>query len=282
MRTWNLRREATAAAVSAVVAAKREQIGEGHLIVVNAKHPVGRPVRHLSGVPDDLLRPSRSEEPFMRLERTCLSLLRALLDACCGKESIAVVSGYRSRETQERLYAESVRENGADFTAKYVALPGASEHQTGLAVDVGLYGDDVDYIRPAFPDYGACGLFKRLAADYGFVQRYRDDKTKLTGISEEPWHYRYVGYPHSAIMEREGLCLEEYAEFVRREAGQGARLQVETRCARFEIYYVAAEDGVTAIPVPEVSGGASWQLSGNNIDGFVVTLASTGRWVPHG
>jgi len=282
MRSWNLRRETTAAADRTFVTAKREQIGEGHLILVNAKHPVRRQVRNLAGVPDDLLQPLRQEEPNMRLERTCLSLLRALLDACRGKESIAVVSGYRSRETQERLYTESVRENGTEFTAKYVALPGASEHQTGLAVDVGLYAEDVDYIRPAFPDCGACGLFKRLAADYGFIQRYRADKTKLTGIAAEPWHYRYVGYPHSAIMEREGLCLEEYAEFVKREAGRGTRLQLESKGARFEIYYVASEEDVTAIPVPAASEVASWQLSGNNIDGFVVTAAASQRRAAHG
>lgn len=281
MNRWTLRKERPRLTASELVPVKRERLADGYLVLVNGEHPVGGPAGPIVDLPDDLLRASHAEEPRIRLERTCLSLLSALLDACCGKESIAVVSGYRSRAHQERLYAESVREHGEAFTASYVARPGASEHQTGLAVDVGLYGPELDYIRPDFPDTGACGLFKHLAADYGFIQRYRDDKTHRTGIAAEPWHYRYVGFPHSAIIEREGLCLEEYTDYLREETSRETRLYVETSAASFEVYYVAADGDATQVPVPTGASGADWRLSGNNKDGFVVTAAMPGRLARH-
>ncbi|WP_084423406.1 D-alanyl-D-alanine carboxypeptidase family protein [Cohnella thermotolerans] len=271
MTAWTMRRGKPSARASAVVQMRRDRLYDGELILVNKDHPVRRPAQQIVPVPDGILQASRREEPGILLERTCLALLSALLEACGGRTSIAVVSGYRSRAAQERLYATSLRENGADFTAKYVALPGASEHETGLAVDVGLYEGNVDYIRPAFPDRGACGVFKRLAAKYGFVQRYRADKTDRTGIACEPWHFRYVGYPHSVIMEREGLCLEEYTEFLKQYACGETHLYAGEGASLAEIYYVRAEEGDTPVPLPRASG-ARWRLSGNNKDGFVVTV----------
>ncbi len=103
---------------------------------------------------------------------------------------------------------------GDAFTRQYVALPGCSEHQTGLAIDLGEDVPDLDFIRPSFPDSGACGAFRRAAARYGFLQRYCREKEALTGIAEEPWHFRYVGAPHAQLMEEHGLCLEEYVPFL--------------------------------------------------------------------
>ncbi|MBB6731795.1 D-alanyl-D-alanine carboxypeptidase family protein [Cohnella sp. CBP 2801] len=267
----------------AVLPLKREGMYEGELVLVNREHPVRVPPRNLAPVPELYLRTDRPEEPRIRLERACLSQLVALLRECRAGGRISVVSGYRSREAQEKLYADSLRENGAAFTASYVALPGASEHQTGLAVDVGLAGEDTDYIRPDFPDNGVCADFRRLAAQFGFVQRYREEKTPITGIACEPWHYRYVGFPHSAIMEREGLCLEEYTEYVKVHAGGSSRLVYENREARFEIGYVAAAGDRTNVPVPEAVPEDCRRLSGNNKDGFVVTTAfPAGRSDRHG
>jgi D-alanyl-D-alanine dipeptidase/carboxypeptidase len=258
----------------------RERVHEGELVLVNRDHPVRTSPRNLAVVPEAYLRAIRPEEPRIWLERTCLSQLVSLLRACRAEGRIVVVSGYRSRGAQERLYADSLRENGADFTSRYVALPGASEHQTGLAVDVGLAGaagEGGDYICPEFPDDGVCADFRRLAALFGFVQRYREDKTPLTGIACEPWHYRYVGFPHSAIMEREALCLEEYTEYVKRQAGGGARLIYENREARFEIDYVPAAGGITRVPVSAAVSEDCRRISGNNRDGFVVTTALPAR-----
>ena len=88
---------------------------------------------------------------------------------------------------------------------KYVAIPDTSEHQLGLSVDINA-------------DTNKCSSEKvyqwldENAYKYGFVKRYPEDKTDITGISNEPWHYRYVGTTVAKIMKEENLCLEEYLE----------------------------------------------------------------------
>ncbi len=167
------------------------------LVLVNARHPWGR------SVPGDLV---PVDGIFLREEAA--AALVALLKAAGADGELELVSGWRSYKEQEEIYAGSLKDNGLDFTQKYVALPGCSEHQTGLAADVGLRGSD--FICPAFPDKGLCGRFRGLAADYGFILRYPKGKEALTGIAHEPWHFRYVGLPHSRLIEKSGVVLEEY------------------------------------------------------------------------
>ena len=103
-------------------------------------------------------------------------------------------------------------ERGIDFARKYVALPACSEHETGLAIDLALNAPDIDFICPEFPRTGICRKFRELAPYYGFIERYQKAKEPITGISEEPWHFRYVGTPHSVVIAEKGLSLEEYVE----------------------------------------------------------------------
>ncbi|MFM1651045.1 M15 family metallopeptidase [Brevibacillus sp. B_LB10_24] len=246
----------------------RTKIHEGHLILVNRQHPVMQ-----SGTGPDLLPVSDVQAVQLpggeiSLQKECLKQLGALLQACRAMDRIVIVSGYRSKQEQEELYETSLQENGAAFTASYVARPGESEHQTGLAVDVGENTDDVDFICPSFPDYGVCRTFKQLAAEYGFIQRYKADKEHITNIACEPWHFRYVGYPHSAIIEQRGFSLEEYSEFLKQYTFDRNHLFMETERLLIEIYYVPAEQGTTAIPV---NPAVPCNLSGNNQDGFVIT-----------
>ena len=107
---------------------------------------------------------------------------------------------------------QSLAENGREFTEQYVARPGCSEHQTGLAIDLGLRLPEIDFIRPYFPYDGLAGRFRQLAAEYGFVERYPQGKEAVCGIAHEPWHFRYVGRPHALIMQKRGLTLEEYLQ----------------------------------------------------------------------
>ncbi|WP_231594246.1 D-alanyl-D-alanine carboxypeptidase family protein [Paenibacillus algorifonticola] len=236
---------------------------------MNQENPVRQLEPNLGALSSRIRQASHVEEQRITLEKICIQQLSALLEACQAEDDIAAVSGYRSREAQARIFAASLEENGAAFTARYVAIPGASEHQTGLAVDVGLYRGDIDYIRPSFPDDGASGRFKALAAEYGFIQRYQESKEGKTGIACEPWHYRYVGYPHSMLMKQQDLCLEEYTAYIKQFAFNNKHLYVEGRSAFAQIYYVKAEEHITTVPI--VSGDR-YQLSGNNQDGFVVTV----------
>ena len=102
---------------------------------------------------------------------------------------------------QRRLWEYSLKENGLAYTKQFVALPGCSEHQIGLAIDVGLKKqEDDDLICPHFRDSAAADLFMQQMMNYGFILRYPEDKQEITGISYEPWHFRYVGLPHSQVI----------------------------------------------------------------------------------
>lgn len=173
------------------------------LILVNRQHPYTMSVRQN-------LTPVLPAFPRILLEREAAHALSRLMEKLGGWGNILPVSGWRSFDEQEKIYLDSLRDNGREFTRQFVALPGHSEHQTGLAIDLGLQGEDMDFIRPSFPYEGICQRFRELAPAYGFIERYPAGKEGVTGIAHEPWHFRYVGAPHAESMARQGLCLEEY------------------------------------------------------------------------
>ena len=156
----------------------RDKIHEGELILVNAVHPLHRERT-------EELMPVNARYPDILLNRKAAGMLQALLERLTAENEIVPVSGYRSHEEQTEIYKNSLKENGTEFTRKYVALPDRSEHQTGLAIDVGRYLENIDFLCPDFPYEGICEEFRRLAPDYGFIQRYPAGKEKITGIAEQ-------------------------------------------------------------------------------------------------
>ena len=169
------------------------------LMLVNQQHPVSLSPRSLVLVGGQVL-----------LEQCAATALNQLMEELDGWQYITAVSGWRSQEEQCEIYLQSLLENGEEFTNKFVARPGHSEHQTGLAIDLGLKQPDIDFLRPNFPYEGICQTFRELAADYGFIERYPAGKEAITGIAHEPWHFRYVGVPHAKIMVDHNWTLEEY------------------------------------------------------------------------
>lgn len=175
-----------------------------YLILVNATHPYEKEGQ-------EKLREFPGTGIFM--EEEAAEHLQALLDTL-PEDKIVLVSGYRTRKEQEEIWNDSIKENGLEFTKKYVAKPGCSEHETGLAIDLGLKADEIDFIRPAFPYEGICQTFRERAADYGFIERYQKSKEAVTGISAEQWHFRYVGVPHARIIKEKDFALEEYIAYL--------------------------------------------------------------------
>ena len=174
----------------------RAAVHRGALILVNASHPLA------DGFSPALA--PLSGDGHILLDRTASALLRACIQACGGESEIVAVSGWRSQDEQQRIWDDSLAGHGERFTRRYVALPGCSEHQTGLAIDLGRAARRIDFIRPAFPNHGACGRFRRMAAGYGFIERYQHSKEAVTGIAAEPWHFRYVGAPHARLIHDHG------------------------------------------------------------------------------
>lgn len=145
--------------------------------------------------------------------------LRALLQA--GREAgldLVITSGWRSWAYQEQLFEEKVErvmaETGLDragaeeIAAEEVARPGTSEHQLGLAVDI------ISNAHPELDEDWAeteeAKWLKAHCAEYGFILRYPPDKSEITGITWEPWHFRYVGEEAAVYIIENNLCLEEY------------------------------------------------------------------------
>ena len=155
---------------------------------------------------------SRAYEPETALEE--------MFDAC--KKDIGItlkaVSGYRSYARQETIYNNKLeRVHGSVEKAdEYVARPGASEHQTGLVMDVGQKSDKVNLTG----GFGATKGGKWVAEhcwEYGFIIRYQKGWEEITGYEYEPWHVRYVGKENARRIHEQEMPLEEYLQIVRNE-----------------------------------------------------------------
>lgn len=240
-----------------------DSIHTGNLILVNAQHS------YHEGAAAHTYAPVHAAEHTVLLERNAVSMLSALMDEIDGWGGICAVSGWRSLEEQRELYARSLTEHGKEFTQKFVAFPGCSEHQTGLAIDLAVKKDDIDFICPDFPYTGICQTFRERAARFGFVERYPCGKEEITGIAQEPWHFRYVGTPHAEIMASNHLVLEEYHEFLKKYPYGERHYLYAAQGASFAVSYLKAQtEGDTRF---EIADHAAVSVSGNNVDGYIIT-----------
>jgi len=235
----------------------------GDLILVNPDHSYRE-----QGVEHSLVPVDENNGKILMARRSAV-LLSKLMDELQGWEHIAAVSGWRSEREQQEIFAQSLRENGANFTDQFVAKPGHSEHQTGFAIDLGLKQPDIDFIRPDFPYSGICQTFREKAALYGFIERYPAGKESITGIAHESWHFRYVGTPHAAIMTEMSFTLEEYIEFLKQfPYGEKSYIYQKGSLCISISYLAASEDSDTRV---EVEPDIPYSVSGNNEDGFIIT-----------
>ena len=124
--------------------------------------------------------------------------------------SVYLTSSYRSYATQEYLFNNKVAQYGGDVAtaATIVAIPGSSEHQTGLAVDI--VDQYYQYMNETLANTELSKWMKEHCAEYGFILRFPEDKQDITGIMFEPWHFRYVGVEAAEYIMDKGLCLEEF------------------------------------------------------------------------
>ena len=122
---------------------------------------------------------------------------------------IFVDSSYRTYEYQERVFNNVAAEKGIEHAKKYVALPGGSEHQTGLAVDVIFRRNNEMIEEQKTDDPEIMWLFSN-AHKYGFILRFPKGKENITGVNFEPWHFRYVGKKLATKLFTDNLTLEEY------------------------------------------------------------------------
>ena len=232
-----------------------EQIYQGNLLLFNSKYPVRQ-----ESVKSDIVNLSKHNELIngYGLLETNIYMSKGIAQKFSemvndavkqGVSHFIINSGYRDFDEQSVLYQEM----GADY-----ALPaGYSEHNSGLSLDVGSSLTKMERAPEG-------KWLKENAWKYGFILRYPKDKTDVTGIQYEPWHIRYVGFPHSAIMKEKNFALEEYIDFLKEQKTISATIHGE----KYEIsYYPVTKD--TTIHVPS---NLRWEISGNNMDGVIVTV----------
>lgn len=232
----------------------KSQIHQGSLLLINREFPI-----HKAGVSKDIVTLSEHQELIQGYglldNQTMLSELVAekfseMVKAASeqGIRNFLISSGYRDNEKQQMLYEEK--------GAEYALPPGHSEHNLGLSLDIG----SSQMVMSRAPE----GQWLRDHAwDYGFILRYPEDKTDITGIRYEPWHFRYVGLPHSIIMRDKNFTLEEYLEFLKEQD----RISVTVDGTEYQISYIKVT-GNTPVPIP---AGRHVEFSGNNIDGVIMT-----------
>lgn len=234
---------------------KKENIYKGNLILINKDYPININVKKLE--------PFNENYQDIKLKRIAKQKLISILKKINAQDKLILVSGYRTKEEQTNLYENSLKENGEIYTKKYVAYPGTSEHQSGLAIDLGLKKKKIDFICPSFPHHGICKKFRKTMTEYGFIERYPKDKEHITNIAYEEWHFRYVGYPHSKIIKNNNFCLEEYIIYLKQFSFPNNPLIYE----KYHIFYLPYNKTHEKLNLND-----NYSLSGNNVDGFILTI----------
>jgi len=182
-----------------------------YLFLVSTSHPLDE-----NYIPTDLIGTIYTRNDGRNTQKlreyACYALEAFLKEAeACGIDDVTVTSGYRSYEYQSQLFQNEINITGsAEEAAKSVNPPGSSEHQSGLCVDM----HNLPAASTAFGGTKAAVWLEENAHKFGYILRYPKNKTTITGIGYEPWHFRFVGRYHATKMYELGMCLEEYMEYV--------------------------------------------------------------------
>lgn len=169
-----------------------------------------------------------------------------------GVQGLSGSSGYRSYDLQTTLYQRKVsyyknlgygQTDAETYGGQVVAPPGASEHQTGLAIDVTANGTG---LTESFASTQAGQWLAEHSWEYGFILRYPQDRTEDTGYIYEPWHFRYVGLPHAEYIHKHNLILEEYVRQLQEEGVIGMISTVTDQT--YAVYYCTGLDSIDALP----------------------------------
>ncbi|WP_088351056.1 M15 family metallopeptidase [Bacillus cereus] len=233
----------------------KEQIYKGDLLLVNRDYPVKK-----DSIRSDIINVNHNSELVrgyvifdrnLRLSKDVVKKFLNVVDAA-GKENVnhfLISSGYRDFQEQKQLYEKM----GSDY-----ALPaGYSEHNLGLSLDIGSTQKKMEKAPEG-------KWIEENVWKHGFILRYPKNKSNITGIQYEPWHIRYVGLPHSAIMQKKNFTLEEYLEFLKEEK----EISTEVEGKKYTVSYYKVS-GNMKVNVP---ANKQYEISGNNMDGVIVTV----------
>lgn len=183
----------------------------GNLFLVNRDYVLSSDYE-----PDDLVMPNVARDSSsVQMRAEAAAALEAMFNAAKEEAglSLLAVSGYRSYSKQNTIFDNKVKRVGRTKALLLVAPPGASEHQLGLAMDLGCKKNTS--LTESFGDTPEGKWVSENCYRFGFIIRYKEEWTDITGYSYEPWHVRYVGVEHAARIYEMNIPLEEYIEMLR-------------------------------------------------------------------
>lgn len=186
-----------------------------NLLLVNKQHPIPEDYELKLGVIKGSMKCD---------ERIIPELTEMMQDAKKDGITLVVCSPYRDMSRQDMLFNRKIKnymKKNISFLEAYketvqaVTIPGASEHQIGLAIDI--ISSTYTALEEGFADTAAGEWLATHCQDYGFILRYPKGKEEITGIEFEPWHFRYVGKDAATIIMKDNLTLEEFVQKVRQQ-----------------------------------------------------------------
>lgn len=243
-----------------------DALSTGNLVVVNAEHPLSK---DLSSDVVSLISYNTNSDGNQLYSLTDSSV--------CVYESAArqlqsMMSDFYEETNNSTLfissgYLSSSEQDSTPFEA------GSNDVGAGLSLSLGTWSDG------SRGDYDGTGDFEWITnnmSKYGFVTRYTEEKSSVTGASGDQTLIRYVGLPHAEIMAENGFCLEEYIEFIKTYTFENPLQHTGSNSISYAVYYTEMKKGnTTDVKIPTKADGTeyTYSISGNNIDGYIVTVA---------
>lgn len=192
---------------------RKETYMQSYHFIINKEHrlkPTDRPGDLIE--PDIIFAPGVEGEKRLLRKAAAWHLEKLFKRAEEQGIFLAAVSGYRSYQRQEEIYENSLRTKGREHTEQYIAPPGGSEHQSGLAMDLSCAAVNYE-LEEEFAQTKEGIWLKKNAPLFGFIIRYPKGKEHITGYAYEPWHIRYVTRALSYYLSKLELTLEEGVSF---------------------------------------------------------------------
>jgi len=228
----------------------------GYMVLVNGKNPIPEVPTISSMVRADFA----VQDSNLYAHELALNAARDMLATAKqhGVGDFVIVAGFRTHEQQAFLYERNPKTGGT-------ARPGHSEHHTGLALDI--FSRTVNSGSPE--QLGNAEPYQWLAKNahyFGFILRYPQGRSDVTGVPYEPWHFRFVGHVHAFLMKEYNLLHEEYIALLMEKGQITFKMHGTTYC----VYHSQPEDGLIIVPQ-----GAEYTLSRTNLGGYIVAVALT-------
>lgn len=231
-------------------------ITKGNLLLINKAHQVNE-----EALPTDLLTIADHPKEIVdfQVADSSIQISKKMLQAFQlmiqdakndGVSHFIINSSYRSNEQQATLFQTKGE--------KYALPAGSSEHNLGMSMDIGSTLGLMENAKEG-------KWLAKNAVKYGFILRYPSDKTAITGIQYEAWHFRYVGIPHSYIMKNHDWVLEEYLDYLKTHNTLTETVLGTTYTVA---YHKVNKTGKTTIDIPL---NQTYLISGDNDEGVIVT-----------